>query len=114
LARLAFGDGPLKALGLSLEGPCALVTTSASLIDTAKLLVDAAKKFEKLQLKHAILDGDPTLLTVVEVSKFKSKAELLGEVAMLISSPGRAVAGCLQSPQSKIAGCLKAIVEKAA
>lgn len=114
LIRLALGDGPLKPLGDALEGPCALVTTSESLIDVAKTLVEAAKEFDKLTLKHAILDGDPTLLTVEELSRFKSKAEMLGEVAMLVSSPGRAIVGCIGSPQSKIVGCLKAIVEKAA
>ncbi len=114
LIRLALEDGPLKPLGESLEGPCALVTTSESLIDVAKTLVEAAKEFDKLTLKHAILDGDPNLLTVVELAGFKSKAEMLGEVAMLVSSPGRAIVGCIGSPQSKIVGCLKAIVEKAA
>jgi len=39
---------------------------------------------------------------------------VIGEVLMLIGSPGRAVAGCLRSPQSKIAGCLKTIADKAA
>lgn len=114
LARRAFDGGPLEALGLALDGPCALVTSKESLIDAAKTLVEAAKKFKKLELKQAILEGEPRLLTVAEVSRLKSRAELLGDVAMLVSSPGRAIAGCLRSPQSKIAGCLKALADKAA
>ena len=39
LARRAFQQGPLEPLGEALVGPCALVTSSASLIDVAKALV---------------------------------------------------------------------------
>jgi large subunit ribosomal protein L10 len=114
LARRAFSGGPLEPLGGALEGPCALVVGSDSVIDIAKTLVEAAKEFKKLKLKHAIFEGDPELLTVEILSKMKGKNELLGEVAMLVSSPGRSIAGCLSSPQSKIAGCLKAMIDKAA
>ena len=65
-------------------------------------------------LKQAIIDGDPDLLTVEEVSKMKSRVDVLGELALLIGSPARAVAACVASPQSRIAGCLKALADKAA
>ena len=42
----------------------------------------------------------------------KSKAELAGEIAMLIVSPGRKIAGCVASPAAKIAGCIKAIADR--
>ncbi len=113
-ARVAFSGGPLAALGDSLEGPCALVTAPDSVVDAAKVLVDARKEFIALTLKQAILEGDPSLLTVEELSKMKSWAELMGEIGMLTASPGRALAACLKSPQSKIAGCLKSIIDKAA
>jgi large subunit ribosomal protein L10 len=114
LARRALKDGPLEPLGSALSGPCALVTAKDSLIDIAKLLVEAAKEFETLKLKEAIFDGDSELLTIQELSKMKSQQELIGEIAMLLSSPARSLAGCLGSPQSKIAGCLKAMIDKAA
>jgi len=112
LARHAFKSLPLEPLGKSLTGPCALVTGTESLIDIARLLVEAAKEFKALKLKNAIFDGDPSLMTVEELAKMRGRKELLGEVAMLIASPGRALAGCLRSPQAKIAGCLKKIAEK--
>jgi ribosomal protein L10 len=90
------------------------VTSEDSIIDAAKSLVDLAKEFASLQLKHAVFEGDPMLLTVEQLSKMRTKSEILGEVAMLIASPGRAIAGCLRSPQAKIAGCLKAMIDKAA
>lgn len=114
LARRAWQGSPLEPLGASLEGPCAVVIGTESIIDIAKALVEAAKEFNKLSLKKAIFEGDPDLVTVEQLSKMKGKRELVGEIAMLVSSPGRSIAGCLRSPQSKIAGCLKAIVEKAA
>jgi len=114
LARQAFADTPLAPLGESLQGPCALVTSKDSLIEAAKILVEAAKETTELALKQAMLEGDPELLTVVQVAGMKSRAELIGEVVLLIGSPGRAIAGCLRSPQAKIAGCLKAIADKAA
>ncbi len=114
LARRAFEDGPLAPLGEALEGPCALVTSPESLIDIAKILVGAAREFTELKLKQAIFDGDPSLISVETLAKMKGRTELLGELMMLISSPGRAIAGCIGSPQAKIAGCLKALADKAA
>ena len=114
LARRAFAGGPLGRLGEVLEGPNALVTTNDSIIDVAKMLVAAAKEFKQLKLKHAVFEGDPSLFTVEQLSSMRSRIEILGEVAMLIASPGRKVAGCIASPQSKIAGCLKAIAERGA
>lgn len=114
MARRALADGPLAPLGNSLEGPCALVTSSASLVEAAKVLVEVAKEYTSLGLKQAIIEGDPRLLTVEELSKLKTRSELVGEISALLMSPGRVVAGCLSGPQSRIAGCLKAMVDKAA
>ena len=44
LARRAFLDGPLGPLGDALDGPCAVVTGGASIIDVAKLLAKAKKE----------------------------------------------------------------------
>ena len=114
LARRAFADTVLEPLGDALDGPCALVTTSGSLIDTAKALVMAAKEVPELTLKQALVDGDPTLVTVEELSRMKGRVELVGEVAVVVTSPARTLAGCLGSPQGRIAGCLQAMIEKAA
>jgi large subunit ribosomal protein L10 len=112
MARRAFDGGPLAPLGKSLEGPCVLITSSQSLIEIAKSLIDAAREYKQLKLKKAIIEGDPNLLSIEELSRMRGRLELLGEVAMLIASPGRAIAGCLRGPQSKIAGCLKAMADK--
>lgn len=113
LARRALGNGPLGPLVSGLKGPSALVWGDPAVTDIAKELVNWAKELKTLELKHGIFEADPDLLTVEELARMKGKRELIGEIAMLISSPGRRIAGALQSPAGKIAGCLKAIVEKA-
>ena len=112
LTRQAFADTALRPLGDILRGPCALITSEDSIIDAAKGLVNFAKEYKQLELKQAILDGDPDLLSVVELSKMKSRGELCGEITALIEGPGRRVAGALASPAARIAGCLKALAEK--
>ena len=112
LARRAFAGGPLEPIGDFLSGPCALVTGGDSAIEVAKAMVTLAKEHPAIKLKDGLLIGDRELIPVSEMASMKGHGELIGEVAMLISSPGRAIAGCLSSPQGKIAGCLKAIVER--
>ncbi|HNQ22786.1 MAG TPA: 50S ribosomal protein L10 [Phycisphaerae bacterium] len=112
MARRALAEGPLAALGEALEGPCALVTAEGSIIEVAKTLIAAAKEFEKLRLKGAVVEGDPTVLQVEDVARMRSRTETIGEVLMLILSPGRAVAGCIGGAQARLAGCLKAMADK--
>ena len=112
LAARAFQGTPLEPLGRSLKGPCALVTGGDSILEVARTLVAALKDFAVIRLKQAIIEGDPALMTVEEVSRLKGRLELIGEVAMLISSPGRRVAGCILSPGGIIAGCIKGLIEK--
>lgn len=110
-ARRALEGTTLEPLARSMTGPCALVTCGNGPVDAAKELIRLAKDFPNLELKNGLVDGDPELLSVEEISKRKSKAELQGEVLTLIVSPGRRIAGQL-NVGGKIAGCVKAIVEK--
>jgi large subunit ribosomal protein L10 len=112
LARRAFADTSLAPLAGSLEGPCALVTGGESIIDVAKTLIETQKGYPKLELKLAVLGGDPELITVEQLSKMKSRQELLADIAMLIASPARRLAACLGTPASRIAGCVKTLIEK--
>lgn len=112
LARRALTDSPLGPLAASLDGPCALVTGGESVIDVAKLLVDLKKTYPKIELKQAMLEGDPDLVEVEQVAKMKNRIETLGEVAMLIASPGGNLAGAINGPGGRLAGCVKAIADK--
>jgi len=112
MARRALADTTLGPLSSALEGPCALVTGGSSVIDVAKLLVDFQKTYPQLELKIGMLDGDPELIDLKQLAKMKSREELIAEVAMLISSPARNIAGCLAAAGGRLAGCIKAIAEK--
>lgn len=113
LARRALADGPLAPLASALEGPCALVVGGDSIIDVAKALVELKKKYPAIELKKGILEGDPDLLDIERLSQMKSRGDLLADVAMLIASPGRRLAGCIRGPGGRLAGCFKAIADRA-
>ncbi len=110
-ARRALEGTTLEPLARSLKGPCALVTGGSSPIETAKELIRLVKEFPNLALSNGLIDGMPDVLSVDEISKLKSKAELQGDIITLFISPGRKIAGQLQVG-GKIAGCIKAIAEK--
>jgi large subunit ribosomal protein L10 len=110
-ARRALAGTALAPLAESLTGPCAFVTGDKGPVDIAKELLRLTKDFPTLELKGGLVEGEPEVLTVEEISKRKSKAELQGEVVMLFTSPARRIAGQLNAG-GKIAGCIKAIVDK--
>lgn len=112
MAARAFKGSPLEPLGESLDGPCALVTGGDSIVDVAKALVQAAKDFKAISLKQAMIAGDPNLMSVEDMAKLRSRGELVSEIAWLLISPGRAIAGVAAGPQSRLAGCIKALAEK--
>ncbi|NLX12702.1 MAG: 50S ribosomal protein L10 [Phycisphaerales bacterium] len=114
LARRAFADTPLSPLGAALRGPCALVVSEedSSAIDLAKILVGFKKDYPKLELGIGILDGDADLIDVERLANMKGREELLADLAMMIASPARSLAGCLAGPGGRLAGCFKAMAEK--
>lgn len=112
LAKRALKGRPLEPLTRGLEGSCALVHGGESVIDVAKTLVNLAKGYEALTLMTGLIDGDDELIPVLDLAKLKSKSELIGEVAMVVSSPGRALAGAMAGAGGRIAGCLKTIAER--
>ncbi len=112
LAKRAFADSPLAPIGTYLDGPCALATGGSSIVDIAKELVRWRKDLPAITLKKAVVEGDADLVDVEVLAKWRSRAEVQGEAAMLAVSPGRRLAGCVAGPGGRIAGCLKAIVEK--
>lgn len=116
LARHALADQPLKPLAEALTGPSAIIVSEESIIDVAKALVEFKRKHKEypLKFKEAMIDGDPSLLTVEQLAKMKSRMELLGDVAGCIGGPGRLLAGAIGGAQGRVAGCIKAIAEKEA
>ena len=101
----------LEPIGKSLKGPCAFVTGAPGAVETAQELMRLFKEYPKLELKSGLVEGETAPLSIEEISKMRSKAELQGEVLMLAMSPGRKVAGCL-NVGGKVAGCIKTIIDR--
>lgn len=110
LARRAFEDGPLAPLGRCLDGPCALVV-GESVIDMAKELVEAAKKFPALKLREGLIEGDQEITLVEVLAKMMSLSDTRGALVTLALSPGRSLAGALRTGGGNIAACLQTIIE---
>jgi large subunit ribosomal protein L10 len=112
LARRAFVGGALEPLAKSFAGPCCLVYGDAPATDIARELVRWSREFKVIKLKNGIIEGEPDLFSVEDLSRMKGKRELVAEIAMLISSPARRMASAISSSAAKIAGCLEALIER--
>ena len=103
-----------NAAELFTTGPCAVAYGGDSVVDVAKEVEIWVKKFSTLQIKGAYIDGEVLGAdTAKKLSKMLSRAELQGQVVVLMLSPGRRVAGAIAAPASYIAGCIKTIIKKA-
>lgn len=85
--------------------------------DAAKLIKDFLKDNpESIKLKGASIDADLFIGhdQLDTLASLKSKAELVGEVIMLLQSPAKNVIGALSSGGNNLAGILKTLSEKEA
>ena len=115
LFRKALRNQAMDAAVDIFTGPCAVVYGGDSIVDVAKEIVGWVKKVPVLEIKGAFLDGNALDAKAAEdVSKMPNRAELLSEIATLVLSPARNIAGCVVAPASMIAGCIKTISEKEA
>lgn len=96
-----------------LHGPTAIMFSEVS-NDPAKVLKEFRKKADKPVLKAAYIDTDLFVgdERIDELSKLKSKEELIGEVISLLQSPAKNVISALQSGGGKLAGILKTLSER--
>ena len=98
----------------ALAGPTAIMLTDNANAP-AKLIKEFRKGGTKPALKAAYIDtdvffGEESLEVLIAL---KSKAELVGEVIMLLQSPARNVISALQSGGQTIAGLVKTLQERA-
>jgi large subunit ribosomal protein L10 len=114
LAKKTFEGTALASLNELLTGASALAYGGESVVEVARELVASLEKMPTLELKGAILDGVvfKGKAGVVELSKFPTKDEAIGQVVTLVVSPGRKLLGQIKGPGSNIAGIIKAIETK--
>jgi large subunit ribosomal protein L10 len=115
LAKRAIGGGKLKGFDTLLDGPSALVYGKGSVSAVARLLLDAKKANEKLELRGIFFDGELYLgdKGIEQASKLPTREEAVGLVLAAILSPGRKLGGILKGQASKVASLIKAVEEKA-
>ena len=116
LARRAASGSKIKGFESLLSGPSAVVFGSNVEVSAiARLLVDAKKDNDKLELRGVFFDGQAYSgeKGVEEISKLPTREEALGLLVGAMLAPGGKLAAALKGPGGKIGGILKAIEEKA-
>jgi len=116
LAKRAFDGSDLEPLSDYLEGPSALVypvSEQASVISTARELIEWAKEVQQLEFRGAVLEGirfGPD--QIEELSKYPTRDEAQAKVAQLLLSPAQNLASQITGPGQRVAGLVDAIREK--
>lgn len=115
LAKRAVGSTAIKGFESLLEGPSAVVFGKASASAIARVLMDAKKADEKLELRGIFFDGDVYAgeAGIKKVSKFPTREEAIGNIVAAMLAPGKKLAGAVKSQPGKMASLIKAIEEKA-
>ena len=115
LARRATEGTKLQGFDKLLDGPSAVVYGPASIAAIARLLLDAKKDNEKIELRGVFFDGEVYAgqKGVEQVSKMPTREEAIRTVLAAILSPARKLAAALKGPGGKLGAILKTIEEKA-
>jgi large subunit ribosomal protein L10 len=116
LARRAAENTKLKGFDKLLDGPSAVIFGNASISSIARLLIEAKKNDEKLDIRGIFFDGEiyPGEKGVEQVSKFPTREEAIATIVAALLGPGRKLAGALKGPGGRLGAILKSIEEKAA
>jgi large subunit ribosomal protein L10 len=116
LARRAIdgSESKLKGFDKLLDGPSAVVYGQASIANIARLLLDAKKDNDALELRGVFFDGE--LYTgdkgVEQVSKLPTREEAIGRVVGALLGPGNTLVGALKGPGGTLGALLKTVEEK--
>jgi large subunit ribosomal protein L10 len=116
LARRASANTKLKGFDKLLEGPSAVIFGKASISSIARLLIEAKKTNEKLELRGIFFDGEIYAgeKGVLQVSKFPTREEAVATIVVALLGPGRKLAGAIKGPGGRLGAILKTIEEKGA
>ncbi len=107
-------EGDYSEIYDALKGPTSIMFSSAS-NTPAKVLKEFREDSEKPILKAAYIDSDVFVGDdkIEELSKLKSKEELIADIIAILQGPINEVMGSLRSGPDTIGGLLKALEEKA-
>ncbi len=110
IARNALERMGVTGLTDVLAGPSTLVWGGEDVVALSKEIAKWAKKFDKLEIKGATVEGQGLdAKQVLALSKSPGRLELIGQIAGCLLGPGAQLAGAMQGPGGLLAGCLKKI-----
>jgi large subunit ribosomal protein L10 len=114
LARRAAENTRLKGFDKLLDGPSALVYGKSSIATIARLVMDAKKAHEKLEIRGIFFDGEifDGEKGVEKVSKMPTREEAVANIVAALMGPGRKLAGALKGPGGRLGGIIKTIQNK--
>jgi large subunit ribosomal protein L10 len=112
LVRRAITGTPAEPMGEFLIGPTAIAFVDGDVSAVAKALRDFAKDSPKLIVKGGVLDGKSlTAKDLSALADLPSRDVLLAQLAGLIASPLRTMAGLLKAVPQNLAYGLSALID---
>lgn len=115
LTKLAANENGLEELGSHFSGPTSMALSSEDSIAPAKILVEYAKKYEKLELKVGVIEGKVFDVKSLEaIATLPSKEELLAKALGSLKSPITGLVNVLNGNIRGLVIALNAIAEQKA
>ena len=112
LARQAFRELGIEAVGGLLDGASAVAYGADSVVTVVRELLDIHRETPNLTVKAAFLEGQVFGPDEIDaLSKYPTREEAVAQVLQSILSAAGNVSACLLGPGGGIAGALKAIEE---
>ena len=115
ILRRAAANAGIEGLDGVFSGPTAIAFHSEDVVAPAKILVEAAKGLEKLEIKGGLIEGAVASVSDIQtLSNLPSREGLLSMLLSVLEAPMRNTASVLSqlNPARKMAYALKAIAEK--
>lgn len=115
LARIACDNADVAVMKDHLKGPTVILFGLESQVDAAKVAVDFAKDFAKMQVKGGVVDGQYLDADqVVALSKVPSKEELYAKMMGSINSPLIGIAMCTNGVAAALTRAMDAVAKQKA
>ena len=112
LVRRAIAGTPVEGLGEFLVGPTAIAFVDGDVSAVAKALRDLARESPALVVKGGVLDGKAlSARELAALADLPSRDVLLAQLAGLVASPMRTLAGLLKAVPQNFAYGLSALID---
>ncbi|NLF43355.1 MAG: 50S ribosomal protein L10 [Bacteroidales bacterium] len=115
LTKLAANENGLNDLEPHFNGPTSMAFSDQDVIAPAKVMVEYAKKYEKLELKAGVIEGNIFDVKGIEaIASLPSKEELLAKAMGSLMSPITGLVNVLNGNIRGLVIALNAIAEQKA